>query len=173
MNIWQFAIVIVTILVVGYVGFGAFTKSTQKSIQALGPTLEAALLKRGEERLVVMKNEGVSVRNSTGYVWEETIELEPGCTLISLVEDVVKYYNARGNLNDPPSRVEWLWVEMVRTTSPLGQHERVLIARIAEFPKGAPLRRSTPGTFEAAVPPNGDRDHEPVLVAAAGSEGGR
>ena len=160
MNIWQFAAVIVSILVVGYFGFGAFTKS----IEALGPKIEAAILKRGEERIVVMKNEGVSVRNSTGFVWEETIELEPGCTLISLVEDVVKYYNARGNLNDPPSRVEWLWVEMVRTTSQLGQHERVLIARIAEFPKGVPLRRSTPGTFEAVVPPNGDRDHEPVLA---------
>lgn len=163
MNIWQFAIVILSILVVGYVGFGAFTKS----IQALVPKLEAAILKRGEERVVILKNEGVSVRNSTGYIWEETVGLEPGCTLISLVEDIVRYYNARGHLNEPPSHADWLWVEMARSTDELGQNHRVLVVRIAEFPKGVPLRRSTPGTFEAAVPPNGDHDHEPVLTASA------
>lgn len=165
MNIWQLALVVATILVVGYFGFGAFTKS----IQALGPEIEAAILKRGEERIVIMKNEGVSVRNSTGYIWEETVELEPGCTLISLVEEIVRYYNARGNLNEPPSRADWLWVEMTRSTDELHQDHRVLVVRIAEFPKGVPLRRSAPGTFEAALPPsggNGDHAHEPVLAGS-------
>lgn len=163
MNIWQFAIVIVSILIVGYVGFGAFTKS----IQALVPKLEAAILKRGEERVVIMKNEGVSVRNSTGYIWEETVELEPGCTLISLVEEIVGYYNARGSLLNPPTRSDWLWVEMTRSTDELGQHHRVLVVRMAEFPKVMPSRRSATRTFESATPPNGDHDHEPVLATSA------
>jgi len=160
MNIWQFAIVIVSILIVGYLGFGAFTKS----IQALVPKLEAAILKRGEERMVIMKNEGVSVRNSTGYIWEETVELEPGCTLISLVEEIVGYYNARGSLLDPPTRSDWLWVEMTRSTDELHQDHRVLVVRMAEFPKAGSLQRPTPRTSEAAEPPNGDHDHEPVLA---------
>ncbi len=165
MNIWQFALVIVSILIVGYFGFGAFTKS----IQALGPKIESAILKRGEERVVIMKNEGVSVRNSTGYIWEETIELEPSCTLISLVEDIVRYYNARGHLNNPPSHADWLWVEMARSTNELGQQNRVLVVRMAEFPKAVSLNRPRPGTFESATTPsgNGDHDHEPVLAATA------
>lgn len=169
MNIWQLGLVLVSILIVGYLGF----KALSKSIQALGPVMEAAILKRGEERVVILKNQGVSVRNSTGYVWEETIELEPSCTLIAMVEDIVRYYNARGHLNDPPSHADWLWVEMVKA---VGTQERVLIARMAEFPRGVSLQRPASGTLESVATPssgNGDRDHEPVLAAVELSDSTR
>ncbi|TSC66091.1 MAG: hypothetical protein G01um101477_218 [Candidatus Doudnabacteria bacterium Gr01-1014_77] len=172
MNLLQMGLILLAILVVGYVGFRAFTKS----IEALVPKIETAILKRGEERLVILKNQGVSVRNSTGNIWEEVIELEPGCTLISLVEEVVRYYVAAGHLNNPPVHADWLWVEMVRSTDADCQCRRVLIARIAEFPGALSMRAHEAlrdhgvRTFEAAPPPssgNGDHDREPVLAGAS------
>lgn len=167
MSTFQLAIVLAAIIILGYVGLLVLTKS----IQALGPRFEAAILKRGEERVVILKNQGVSVRDSTGNIWEETIPLEPGVKLITQLEAIVADYVAldRACAVGQHSRADWLWVEMLRSTDGLGQDHRVLIARMAEFAvTAASLRRPSVEIFEPATADgNGDHDHEPLLATGA------
>ncbi len=159
MNMIQLGVVLATILVVGYFGF-----------EVLIRRIEAAVLKRGDERVVVFKNHGVDLRNSTGNVWEETITEEPGVSLITQLQSIIDAYTD-ADVMHLSSRlhpdVNWLWVEMVRTTNEFGEDKRIFVARIAQFPT-VPLRHLE---STRCASPNGDHDHEPVL-AAVGTEVG-
>ncbi|MEK7652228.1 MAG: hypothetical protein AAB351_03475 [Patescibacteria group bacterium] len=157
MNALQFLVVLATILVVGHFGFKVLTQR-----------IEAAVLKRGDERVVVFKNHSVDLRNSTGNVWEETITEEPGVSLITQLQAIIDAY-IDSDVMHLSSRlhpdVNWLWVEMVRTTNEFGEDKRIFVARMAQFP--TVTLRHLESTRCAS--PNGD--HEPVL-AAVGTEVG-
>jgi hypothetical protein len=126
-------------------------------------------LRRGEERVVIFKNDGASARNSTGHIWEETIPVEPTVSLIDQLRSMVEAMSSLPG----HGKVDWLWVEMVKGHD----DERVFVARLAEYPQSSLERRiqehERVRTFEAAPPPsdgNGHHEHEPDLV---GHESGR
>ncbi|MHB8871844.1 MAG: hypothetical protein ACYC5G_05310 [Candidatus Doudnabacteria bacterium] len=151
MNAWMFLFVCAILVV----GFALLIKK-----------VESAILRRGEERVVIFKNDGASARNSTGHIWEETIPVEP---TVSLIDQLRSMIDAISSLPEH-GKVDWLWVEMVKGHD----GERVFVARLAEYPQSGLARRihghEHTRTFEATPRPssgNGDHDHEPVLAGSA------